>query len=105
MKTFKANDETLKQAARMIKDGNAMLAKGKKQSEAGKATIEQWLKEQRGCDLSALAIGEIVSIETVCLVEIGKQTRLDQAAMQLQDPVLFAKYQREFATVKFKPLV
>lgn len=105
MKTFKANDETLKQAATMIKDGNMMLAKGKKQADAGKAMIEQWLKEQRQCDLSTLSIGEIINIETVCLVEIGKQTRLDQATMQLQDPVLFAKYQKEFATVKFKPLV
>lgn len=105
MLTFKTTDNMLKQAAQMIKDGNAKLSEGKKQSDAGKAMIEQWLKDNRQCDISSLPIGELVNIETVCLIEVGKQNRLDQKAMQLEAPELFAKYQREFATVKFKPLV
>ena len=105
MKTFKANDDMLRQAAQMIKDGNAAMASGKKQSDAGKAMIAQWLKDNRQCDIANLPISEIVSIESVCLVEIGKQTRLDQKGMAVESPELFAKYQREFPTVKFKPLV
>ena len=105
MQTFKTSDTMLRQAAQMIKDGNAKLTEGKKQSDAGKAMIEQWLKDNRQCDVASLAIGELVNIETVCLIEIGKQNRLDQKAMQLELPEVFAKYQKQFPTIKFKPLV
>jgi hypothetical protein len=105
MKTFKANDETLVQAAKMIKDGNAKLAEGKKQSDAGKAMIEGWLKDARQCDLATLAIGEIVNIESVCLVEIGKQTRFNEKRFAVEQPETFASYREEMAIRKFKPLV
>lgn len=104
MKTFKANDETLRQAAQMIKDGNAKLAEGKKQTDAGKAMIEQWLKDARQCDISQLPIGEIVNIETVCLVEISKQTRFNEKRFAVECPEQFASYREECPVKKFKPL-
>ena len=105
MQTFKTNDAALVNAAQQIKQGNAILALAKKQVESGKAAIETWLKENRQVELSALAIGEIVNIDSVCLVEVGKQSRLDQSALQLECPETFAKYRKEFPCLKFKPLV
>jgi hypothetical protein len=105
MKTFKVNDETLRQAAQMVKDGNAKLAEGKKQSDAGKAMIETWLKENRDCDLASLPVGEIVNLESVCLVEIGKQTRFNEKRFAVEHPELFASYREEMPVKRFKPLV
>ena len=105
MKTFKANDETLTQAAKMIREGNAKLAEGKKQSDAGKAMIETWLRDNRQCDIASLPIGELVNIEAVCLVEIGKQTRFNEKRFAVEQPETFASYREEMRVTKYKPLV
>ncbi|MDO8611138.1 MAG: hypothetical protein Q7R95_11485 [bacterium] len=105
MKTVKLDNEQAAKAAQMIKDGNAQLASAKKQVDAGKATLATILKEERAIDLSTLAIGEMVNVDKVCLIEVGKQTRFDQATFQLEHPTVFAQYQKEFPTLKFKPLV
>lgn len=105
MKTIKLTNPAAIKAAQMIKQARELANESRKLDEAGKATLATIVKDERDIDFDALSIGEIINIDKICLVEIGKQTRLDQAAMQLQDPVLFAKYQKEFATIKFKPLV
>ena len=105
MKTFKANDETLTQAARMIKDGNAKLGEAKKQVDAGKAMIEEWLMTQRQCNLATMPIGTLISIDGVCLVEIGKQTRFNEKRFAVEHPETFASYREECPVKKFKPLV
>lgn len=105
MKTVKLDNESAIKAAMLIKEGNAMLGIAKKQVDAGKATLVTILKEERGIDVSTLAIGEIVNVDKVCLIEIGKQNRLDVATFQLEQPAMYAKYQKEFATLKYKPLV
>lgn len=105
MQTFKTNDVALVNAAQQIKQGNAILVLVKKQVDASKTAIEAWLKENRQVDIAALPIGEMVNIDGVCLIEVGKQSRLDQAALQLEQPEVFAKYRKEFPCLKFKPLV
>jgi len=108
MQTFKPNDnDTAKliDAARLIATGNKAQATGKKQTEAGKVNIGEWLQNERQCNLTTLKIGDIVNIEGVCLVEIGKQSRFDIAAFQLKHPTLFAEFTKDCPTVKFKPLV
>ncbi len=108
MQTFKPNDTdkaALDKAAQAIKAGNLLNAQGKKLVDAGKAAIETWLKDSRQCDLATLGIGDLVSIDTVCLVEIGKQNRFDEGAFQLAQPEMHAKYKKDFPTKKFKPLV
>jgi hypothetical protein len=105
MQTFKTNNETLLQAAQMIKDGNAKLAEGKKQSDAGKAMIETWLADNRQCTLASLPIGELVNIESVCLVEIGKQNRFNEKRFAVEHPETFAAYREEMRLTKYKPLV
>lgn len=110
MQTFKANSadlEKLKAMAQAIKTGNAQLASAKKQVDAAKENLAQWLVSERGTDIGAesFAIGEIINIESVCLVEAGKQTRFDSAKFQLEQPELWAKYQGTFKTLKYKPLV
>lgn len=105
MRTFKTDNATLVKAAQMIKEGNATLAQAKKQVDAGKAMIADWLETERNCQLASLPIGEMINVDGVCLIEIGKQNRLDQATLQAEVPEIFTKYQREFPVVKYKPLV
>ncbi len=105
MKTIKSNDAALVNAAQQIKQGNAILALAKKQVDAGKTAIETWLKDNRQVDLATLPIGEMVNIDGICLVEVGKQSRLDQSALQLEQSEIFAQYRKDFPCLKFKPLV
>lgn len=105
MKTFKVKDQTLTSAAHLIKEGNAMLAQGKKLAEAGKATIEAWLKDNRGVELASEPIGEIINIDGIVIVEIGKQTRFNEKRFAVEKPELHAEYREEMAIKKFKPLL
>ena len=92
-------------AANLIKAGNAAQASGKKQTDAGKVNIGEWLKVERKLDVASLAIGDMVQIEGICLVEYGKQSRFDLASFQLKHPELFAEFTKDFPTMKYKPLV
>lgn len=105
MQSIKTSDSMVKQAAECIRDGNKLLADGKRLVEAGKASLSAWLKTERKVDVESLPIGEIVNVDKVCLIEIGKQTRFDSKTFQLDRPKDFADYQRDFPTVKYKPLV
>lgn len=110
MQTFKPNAgdiAKLRAMAEAIKVGNAQLAQAKKQVDAAKENLAAWLLSERGVDINAdnFGIGEIINIETVAIVEAGKQTRFDAAKFQLEHPELWANYQRTFKTLKFKSLV
>jgi hypothetical protein len=110
MTTYKPNGADLvklQSMASAIKTGNAQLASAKKAVDGAKENLSQWLLAERGVDIGAdgFAIGEIVNIEAICLIEAGKQTRFDAAKFQLDAPELWQRYQREFKTLKFKPLV
>ena len=99
------NDSVLRQAAVMLKNANAALSSAKKQADAAKTTIAAWLLENRQINVDTLPIGEIVNIDGVALIEIGKQNRFDQKAFALAQPTLTLEFTREFPTVKVKPLV
>jgi hypothetical protein len=109
MKTFKVTDPTvaatLQRAAKTIKQANGMFAAAKKMAEAGKAALADWLKTERETDLETLAIGELISIEGVALIEIGKMNKFDEAKFQLAQPETHAQFKRDVAVKKFKPLV
>ena len=108
MQTFKPNETDAAQlvkAAQLIKTGNKAQADGKKQTEAGKLALCDWLANERNCLLASLAVGEIVNIEGAALVEIGKQSRFDVGAFQLKHPELFAEFTKDFPVIKYKPLV
>jgi hypothetical protein len=109
MKTFKVTDptaaESLRRAALAIKSGNGMFAAAKKMVEAGKAALADWLKTERETDIETLAIGELISIEGVALIEIGKMNKFDEGAFQLAQPETHAQFKRDVPVKKFKPLV
>lgn len=108
MQTFIPNEADLaklKLAAKFIERGNASQAKGKKETETGKMILAQWLAENRDCDITSLGIGSLVEIESVVLIKIGKQTKLDQKTLQLEQPGTFTKYQKDFPTIKFEPMI
>ncbi len=108
MQTFKPSDTDkakLTDAAKLIKAGNSAQASGKKQTDAGKVSIAEWLKVERKLDVSSLVIGDMVQVEGICLVECGKQSRFDLASFQLKHPTLYAEFMRDFETLKYKPLV
>lgn len=105
MKTIKTDDPAIEQAARSLKSANAMFGEAKKKSEAAKEMITRWLKDNRGVELESMAIGEMVQIEGIILIEVTKQNRFDEAAFSLDHPQLHADYHREKPIKKFKPLV
>jgi hypothetical protein len=105
MKTIKSDEQSLKDAAQMIKDGNAMFGVAKKKTEAGKEIVSRWLKDNRGIDLETLPIGEILNLDGVVLIEIGKQTRFDEARFAQERAEDHAAYMRDNPVRKFKPLV
>lgn len=104
MQKFKIQDETLEKACADLKTANATLAEAKKRADNAKAVIESRLAELRGIKLDSLSIGELVSVEGVLLLEIGKQTRFDEASFQVTHAELYQNFRKEFATKKFKVL-
>jgi hypothetical protein len=107
MQTFKpaeADLTKLKGSARSLKEANEVMAEAKKRADAAKEFMADWLKRERGVELETLEVGEILSIDGVALIEIGKQTRFDEGAFSLAEPVLHARFRKEFSVKKFKPL-
>jgi len=105
MKVLKIDDDDLTQACENLKAANAALASANKTAKGAKATISQKLKELRDVDIGALPIGELVSIDKLLLIEIGKQHRFDERQYSLDRPDEFEAYQKDFPVVKYKPLV
>jgi hypothetical protein len=104
MKTFKTTDETLRRAADNIKLGNTQLAAAKKLVDTGKAAIADWLQRERDVNLDTLPIGELIAIDGICLIEIGKMNKFDEPAFQLAHPGQHAEFKRDFSVKKFKPI-
>lgn len=105
MQTFKVDSAKLVRAAEMIKEGNKLTSDAKKLVDAGKETIIQWLKDCRNVNLDTCKIGEMFLIDNICLVEIGKQNKLNQDKLTVDQPELVARYKEDIACKKFKPLV
>lgn len=105
MKTVKIDDAELKQAIVNLRVANSVLATAKKNADNAKETITNKLRTLRDINLETLAIGDLVCVDKLLIVEIGKQNRFDEANFQLQHPTLHAQYKKDFATKKFKALV
>ena len=105
MKSFKIEDDQLKQACHSLKEANAQLSSATKTASGAKKIIQQRLYELREINLEVLPIGEIVSVEKLLLIEIGKQNRFDESQFEIDDPETYAKYKKDFPCKKFKPLV
>lgn len=108
LKTFKPSPESLaalQRAALSIKSANGMFSAAKKMAEAGKAALADWLKAERDTDIETLPIGDLVSIDGVCLIEISKMNKFDEAAFSLADPEKHAEFKKDLPVKKFKPLV
>ncbi len=108
MQTFKPTGselEKLQAAAQKLKAGNAKFGEAKKDTEAAKAAISDWLKTERKLDLSTLPIGEMVQIEGVALVEITSMNKFDEKSFLLANPETHARFKKDFTVTKYKPLV
>jgi len=105
MRSFKIDDDDLKQACINLRDANTALSEANKKASNAKKIIEQKLLKERGLNVRAEPIGEIISIDKMLLIEIGKQNRLDEEQLELDHAELYQSYKRDFPTVKFKPLI
>ena len=105
MHTVRVTDDKtlreLQEAARRLKAANATIAAGNKEKDAAKATISDWLKEHRKIELEQLKIGAGVNLEGVMLIVVDKQRKLDQNALRTEEPVLFARFEKDVPTVKW----
>jgi hypothetical protein len=79
------------------------LAKAKKQAEAAKSTISDWLEKQRKVTVATLPVGEMVMLEGVCLIEISKQSKFDEKTFMSLHVELHASFKKDFPVVKYKP--
>lgn len=106
MKTVKLNGhdaviacDAFKQIAR----ANRLESEARRLKKSGKKAIAEVLKHRRGIDVNALSIGDAVNVDTLGIIEVSGQNRLDQTSFQLSDPKTFAEYTREFPVVNYKP--
>lgn len=108
MRTFKpaeADLPELQKSAARLKTANRLFGVAKRESEAAKKHLSDWLREKRDLDIAVLPIGEFVSLEGVALIEIGKQNRFDEDAFVLAQPETYEQFKKDFPVRKFKPLV
>jgi len=108
MQTFKPAGEELKElqlAASILEQANTRLGLAKKEVESCKAKLTDWLATQRKIVLDALPIGEMVMIEGVVLIEIGKMSKFDEKAFLLANPAEHQAFKRDMKVTKFKPIV
>lgn len=103
--TSKAERSLLKASATRLKAANQLLAATAKEIEAAKKFLADWLRENRGVDVDQMEVGDAVAIDGVIQIEIDAQNKLDQAGLLAAEPELHAKFKREFAVRRFKPLV
>ena len=105
MKVLKIEDDQLKQACQNLKEANEALGRANKTAKGAKAIIEKKLYELRELNLETVPIGEIVTVEKLLLIEIGKQNRFDDEQFELDHPELYQSYKKDFRCKKFKPLL
>ncbi len=109
MLTFKATDSRLIDCAHQIKQGNAMISKGKKMSDSGKEFVTKWLLNERDLDVESLPIDSTILIQVDGLdtlrLTVKGQNRLDVKWLQLDAPLVAAKYTKENPTVYFDSLL
>jgi hypothetical protein len=108
MQTYRPSDRelsTLRIAAAKLKEAYRTAAEQEKIIEANKAHLAEWLKDNRGVNLDALEIGELIQIENVVQIEIGSQARLDAKALLAQAPTIYEAFSKPIPVKKFKPLV
>lgn len=105
MKVLKIDDSDLLQACRNLKEANAALAQANKSAKSAKGLIKLKLIELREIDIETLDIGELLSVEKLLLIEIGKQSRFNEAQFELDQAELYQSYKKDFPVVKYKPLV
>lgn len=94
----------LRRAAVRLKKANSINSASEKVAKASKEFLAGWLQKNRNLDLEKLQIGELVHIEGIVLIEIGKQNKFDTEAFSSVQPQTFEKFKRDFPTKKFKPL-
>lgn len=107
LKTCKPSESelpNLQQLAKSMVEANSQKAKLEKVVEASKEAFVKWLLEQRGVNVEELEIGEMVMIENVVLIEIGKQDRFDEKGFLLSEPTTHAKWMKPRPVKKFKAL-
>jgi transcriptional regulator NrdR family protein len=107
MKTFKASEAEVKRLRIVMAQlalANKQAGEAKKSVEAAKADIEKWLKEERELEVASLTIGEMVLIDEVVLIEIGKTARFDEKAFLLREPALHAEFKRDVPRITYKPI-
>ena len=94
----------LQRAAGHLKAANAALAEAKKAADAAKRVIEDWLLRERKISLEGLGIGELVHVEEVVLIEVGKQNKFDEKGFLAAHPGLHGEFKRDFAVIRWRPV-
>ena len=108
MQTVKPSGEDLAgllEAARILVRSNKALNEAKKSADAAKEKIEQWLKSNRGIELEALKIGDMVLVDQVCLIERSKMTKFDERAFLIAHPALHEEFKKDIPVTKWKPVL
>lgn len=100
-----ADLEKLQKAAKLLKKSNALFAIAKKDSDAAKSEISDWLKAERQIEIETLPIGEFVHVENVCMIERGKQNKFDEKGFLIAEPKLHADWKKDLPITKYKALV
>jgi hypothetical protein len=108
MQNFKPRPKEIQElieAAVCLKDANEELSRAKKASEAAKEKLAKWLKDRHGLSVEELAVGEIVHIEGVALIEVGKMSKFREKEFLMAEPELHAKWTGDIPVRRYKPLV
>lgn len=107
LKTCKPSESELTELqahAKSLAKANAEKAAADKIVDASKDAISKWLLHQRQINIETLEIGEMVLIEKVVLIEIGKQIKFDEKGFLSSEPILHAKWMKPRPVKKFKSL-
>lgn len=109
IKTFIPTDQNekaeLRAAAAALRDANRAQGEANKAIEAAKERLTKWLKEQRDCELATLPIGDIVHVEGIVIIEVGKMSKFDEKRFMLDKPLEHQAYKADMPVRRYKPLV
>lgn len=108
MQTVKFNGPDLTEAeiaAKALREANRIISQAQKSADAAKEAITKLLIEKRGINPEILHIGDIVNIEGVLLLEIGKMNKFDEKSFSLKNPETYNAFKRDIPCKKFKPLI
>jgi hypothetical protein len=94
----------LQHLSKSMAEANAAKAKADKIVESSKEGLAKWLLEQRDINIETLQIGDMVMIENVVLIEIGKQERFDEKGFLVSEPALHAQWVKPRPVKKFKSI-